>query len=149
MRKSLLPFAAVVLPIALLFSSSAVGEDAAAVIPPGLGDPGKLNSIEIVTGREVDNFVTIRGREIAQQCIVLGHYETGQVRDLSRDVKWTTKPEGIATVSQSGYITSVAEGETVVVASILSDDELSTSIQAINDLEGRGVFQRPGSVIAL
>ena len=106
----------------------AFGEVAAAVVPPGLGDPGKLKSVETVTGREQDNFVNIRGRDIAQQCIVLGHYESGQVRDLSREVKWKTKPEGIGEVSKSGYVTSIAEGEAVVVASILSDDELTDSI---------------------
>ena len=35
--------------------------------PPGLGDPGKLISIEVETGRSVDGLFTVSGRDAGQQ----------------------------------------------------------------------------------
>ncbi|WP_417739661.1 DUF1549 domain-containing protein [Rosistilla oblonga] len=95
----------------------------AAVEPPGMGAPGNLQSIEIVTGREVDGIITLRGRDIAQQCVVLGHYESGQIRDVTRDVQWQPQPAGIVDVSETGYISTLAEGDCTVTAAILGADD--------------------------
>jgi len=70
---------------------------------PGLGDPGNLQSISIETGRLDDGVLTIAGRDAGQQLIVLGHYDSGQVRDLTRDVSYTTSPNNIAKVDANGY----------------------------------------------
>jgi hypothetical protein len=41
-------------------------------------------------------------------------YDSGQVRDLSRDVVYTVTPEGIVTVDPSGYVSPLVEGDVTV-----------------------------------
>lgn len=77
---------------------------------PGLGDPGTLKSIEIATGRTKDGGFVIAGRDSSQQLIVTGHYSTGQLRDLSRNVAYEVAPTGIVNVDSTGYVTPVKEG---------------------------------------
>ena len=82
--------------------------------PPGLGDPGKLNSISIDTGRTVDGSFKLSGRDAAQQLVVTGHYDSGQSRDLTRSSKITVAPAGIVNVDETGYVTPIKEGEATV-----------------------------------
>jgi hypothetical protein len=80
------------------------------LVPPGLGDPGQLESIEVETGRLADGEVGLAGRDSYQQLIVTGHYSSGQQRDLSRDVQYTLSESGIVEVDESGFVTPVSEG---------------------------------------
>jgi hypothetical protein len=82
--------------------------------PPGLGDPGKLISITIDSGRTVDGKFILAGRDAHQQLLVTGTYDSGQLRDLSRDVVYTVTPEGIVTVDVSGYVSPIVEGEVTI-----------------------------------
>ena len=82
--------------------------------PPGLGDPGKLVSITIDSGRTIDGKFVLAGRDAHQQLLVTGMYDSGQVRDLSRDVVYTVTPEGIVTVDPSGYVSPLVEGDVTV-----------------------------------
>jgi hypothetical protein len=82
--------------------------------PPGLGDPGKLISITIDSGRTVDGKFILAGRDAHQQLLVTGTYDSGQLRDLSRDVVYTVTPEGIVTVDASGYVSPIVEGEVTI-----------------------------------
>ncbi len=77
---------------------------------PGLGDPGTLQSIQIETGRTADGHVVLAGRDSYQQLIVTGIYSSGQQRDLTRKVKYSLNKEGIAAVTENGFVIPVAEG---------------------------------------
>jgi hypothetical protein len=81
---------------------------------PGLGDPGKLTAITIDSGRSKDGLFLISGRDAAQQLVVTGQHETGQVRDLSRTATYEVAPAGIVTVDKTGLVTPVAEGEATI-----------------------------------
>jgi hypothetical protein len=81
---------------------------------PGLGDPGQLQSISVETGRLKDGAVVISGRDAMQQFVVTGEYSTGQVRDLTRQAKYTVSQNGIVAVDATGLATPIAEGETTV-----------------------------------
>ena len=83
-------------------------------VPPGLGDPGQLQSISIETGRQMDGSFAIAGKDGAQQLIVTGHYSTGQVRDLSRKVTYEATPADVATIDSSGYVTPLKEGAATI-----------------------------------
>ena len=99
--------------------------------PPGLGDPGALQSIDI--DNVDDNQTTIiSGRDAGLQVIVTGNYDSGQHRDLTRDVVYSSAPTGFVEVSSSGFVSPIAEGAVVITAKF--DGKLSTtvSIQVTN-----------------
>ena len=100
--------------------------------PPGLGDPGALQSITISTGREASETVVISGRDSAQQLIVFGNYASGQVRDLTRDVRFEIAPEGLAEIDQTGYLQPVAEGKISVTAIGPTEKRASVEIEIQN-----------------
>jgi hypothetical protein len=58
--------------------------------------------------------VFLAGRDAQQQLVVRGVYSSGQLRDLTRDVKYSAAPEGLVTISSTGLIQPVAEGEATV-----------------------------------
>lgn len=82
--------------------------------PPGLGDPGKLISIEVETGRSVDGLFTVSGRDAGQQLLVTGNYNSGQQRDLGRAVSYQAAPKGIVEVDKTGFVSPLAEGEATI-----------------------------------
>ena len=82
--------------------------------PPGLGDPGKLISIEVETGRSVDGLFTVSGRDAGQQLLVTGNYNSGQQRDLGRAVSYQASPKGIVEVDETGFVSPLAEGEATI-----------------------------------
>ena len=61
-----------------LASVSVVSAVLAADSPPGLGDPGRLLSITIETGRTQDGRLLLVGRDSGQQLVVNGQYDSGQ-----------------------------------------------------------------------
>lgn len=85
-------------------------EPAKSVIPPGLGDPGSLQSIQVETGRTVDGKLLLAGRDAYQQLNVTGVYSSGQVRDLSRKVRYSLNSESVARIDENGFVTPIAEG---------------------------------------
>src|SRR5262245_48721435 len=81
---------------------------------PGLGDPGKLTTVSVETGRLKDGLVTISGRDSGQQIVATGQYDSGQSRDLSRICTYEVSPAGIVNVDATGLVTPIAEGETTI-----------------------------------
>ncbi|HRX82873.1 MAG TPA: Ig-like domain-containing protein, partial [Pirellulaceae bacterium] len=96
------------------FLNSVRSEDDVAAKPPGLGDPGKLLSISIETGRTIDGKFLVSGRDASQQLVITGDYDSGQKRDLSRDVTYTASPDGIVRVDATGNVTPIAEGDATI-----------------------------------
>ena len=68
---------------------------------PGLGDPGKLMSLTIKTGRSDQSDFKLAGRDSAQQIVIVGNYDSGQVRDLTRSVKFAAEPKGFVAIDQT------------------------------------------------
>ena len=99
---------------------------------PGLGDPGKLVRISIdkaddVTGDEFAKFAVIRGPDVRRQIVVTGHYSSGQVRDLTRDVTYSTEPEGLLDVDETGLVTPITDGKATV--SIKGPSDTATAFE--------------------
>ena len=90
-----------------LMVSQSSGADAE---PPGLGDPGQLQSVTVETGRVQDGGFVISGRDASQQLIVSGKYSTGQLRDLSRSATYTVSPADVVNVDSTGHVTPIQEG---------------------------------------
>ena len=83
--------------------------------PTGLGDPGTLQKVEI--GPAIgENSVTIRGRDARQQLFVTGVYSSGQMHDLTHSVTFTTQPEGVVAVDETGLVTPLKDGQATVTA---------------------------------
>ncbi len=104
------------LPAALLlatiaFSSAITATGQEKKEPPGLGDPGKLVSIGVETGRVTDGVFLVSGRDASQQLVVTGSYDSGQFRDLSRSVTYTVTPATVAAVDSTGHVTPLQEGD--------------------------------------
>ncbi|MFL2870010.1 MAG: DUF1549 and DUF1553 domain-containing protein [Pirellulaceae bacterium] len=114
MKNRYLPTLAALLATMLIPVISDAQDAEGKIVPPGLGDPGVLQSIDIATGREVDGVLTISGRDAGQQLIVTGRYDSGQTRDFSRSATYTPTPEGIVNVDNSGWVTPIAEGEATI-----------------------------------
>lgn len=132
------PLAAVACGSFLLAATLAFAADppaatpAAAPAPPGLGDPGQLQSIAIESGRLKDGSFTISGRDAMQQLVVTGTYSSTQVRDLSRKVQYTSAPEGIVVVDSTGLVTPLKEGTATVTAKASEGPEAKVNVTVTN-----------------
>ncbi|HEX7378038.1 MAG TPA: DUF1549 domain-containing protein [Pirellulales bacterium] len=104
--------------VVLLACSSATFADSAPakVVAPGLGDPGTMTSVTIATGFPDGKIATLRGKDSQQQLLVAAHYNSGQVRDLTRDVTYAANPPGIVTIDASGLVLPVSDGPVTVTA---------------------------------
>ena len=66
--------------------------------PPGLGEPGKLQSIAIETGRAKDGAIVLSGRGSAQQLLVEGKYDSGHKRCRNQYEREDSVRESVCTV---------------------------------------------------
>ncbi len=107
--------------------ASAADEPAPKPQAPGLGDPGKLTSLAIDTGRLADGKFILAGRDAAQQLVVTGTYDSGQLRDWSTKAKYEVTPAGIVLVDETGYVTPVAEGEATI--HVVADGGIDANIK--------------------
>jgi len=102
------------LALTLYGSSSAPGQN---VQFPGLGEPGTLQALSIETGRAAkDGSLTLAGRDSGQQLLVTGRYSSGQLRDLTHQVKYEASPADIVSVGAGGYVSALKEGKAVIQA---------------------------------
>src|SRR5262249_32644333 len=83
--------------------------------PKGLGDPGSLTALKIEPNIN-DKGVAIRGRDSRQQIFVTGAYTSGQFRDFTRKVAYTSEPAGIVKIDAGGMVTPLTDGTTTVTA---------------------------------
>nr|MCU0979710.1 Ig-like domain-containing protein [Pirellulaceae bacterium] len=100
--------------------------------PPGLGDPGKLVSIAIETGRTQDGLFLLSGRDSSQQLVVTGGFDSGQQRDLTREVTYTVTPAGMVSVDAAGYVISLAEGEATIQAAAAPGIDATVRVRVTN-----------------
>lgn len=97
----------------------------AETIGPGLGDPGKLQSLTI----EQPHKLVLRGKDARQQLIVTGHYSTGQQRDLTAQVRYQVEPQGVVRVDSSGFVTPIGDGVATVTATASGNLKASTQVE--------------------
>jgi hypothetical protein len=100
--------------LAALLALACPGARAQSPKPAGLGDPGTLQALVIETGRSTTNGITLAGRDAGQQLIVTGRYSSGQLRDLTRQVKYEATPAAVVGVDATGFLTAQQEGESIV-----------------------------------
>ncbi len=98
--------------------------EGAAPQPPGLGDPGKLTSLVI----EQPHPLELRGGDARQQLIVTGHYSTGQIRDLTSQVRYSASPAGVIQIDSTGFITPLSNGAAAVTATAGAGVQATASV---------------------
>lgn len=81
----------------------------AAPVPKGLGDPGQLTSLRVEQGSATKP-ILLHGRDARQQLCVSGVYTTGQLRDLTRSVRYRVEPIGVVEVASNGLTTPLKDG---------------------------------------
>ncbi len=101
--------------VVLLAASISRSEETHNHEPPGLGNPGSLEAVQIQSLQTNDGLCQLAGRDATVQLLVTGQYSSGQTRDLTRDVEYSTQPEGIVDVNETGFVTPILEGTTTVV----------------------------------
>ncbi len=95
--------------------------------PPGLGDPGELESLTLETPTADPGHLRLAGRDARIQLLVTGEYSTKQRRDLTRDVTYHASPADIVEVDSDGYIKPLAEGQATLRAE--SKSGISTELE--------------------
>ena len=100
--------------VCLLLSGLAVANEPA-TDAPGLGAPGKLVRLTLDTGRGSPVLI---GRDSFQQLVVSGHYNSGQIRDLSDQVRYSANPAGVIDIDSSGYVRPLGNGKTKLTATM-------------------------------
>ncbi len=90
----------------------------AAPEPKGLGDPGKLQSIAVETGRTAEGRFVLIGPDSSQQLLVTGTYSSGPVRDLTRQARYASAPAGIVAIDSSGVVTPLRDGKAEITAEV-------------------------------
>src|SRR5256885_6312827 len=91
-------FSAVLIAPALWIASLSAADAPAKPKAPGLGDPGKLVSIALDSGRTKDGLLMLSGRDAVQQLVITGKYDSGQTRDLTRKSTYQAEPAGVVKV---------------------------------------------------
>ncbi len=61
--------------------------------------------------------IQIRSRDARQQLFVTAVNEAGAETDVTRDIVWTTAPEGIVSIDATGLVVPMADGDVTVTAS--------------------------------
>lgn len=112
------PHASPAFAILLLAAGLNLQATGAAVEPPGLGDPGTLQTVSIETGRAIEGVVTLAGRDASQQLLIRGTYSSGQVRNLNASATYRVHPAGIVNVDATGWVTTVTEGTATIEAEL-------------------------------
>ena len=79
---------------------------------PGLGNPGQLSAIEFETGAEP----VLRGANARRQLVVTGKYTSGQLHDVTREVKFSVDNAHVLRADSEGFLVPVADGEATVTA---------------------------------
>ena len=103
---------------------------------PGLGDPGQLVGLLVETGRSTpEGAFVISGRDASQQLIVTGRYDSGQLRDLSRKVKYTVAPEGIVAVDATGHVTPQTEGQASIHVQAENGPDATVQVTVTNIIQ--------------
>ncbi len=92
------------------------GAAPAKFVAPGLGDPGQLVEVSIESGRAVDGAFTLDGQDARQQLVVTGKYSTGQLRDLTTTISFTSEPAGVVNVESTGHVIPLADGTATITA---------------------------------
>jgi hypothetical protein len=133
MRRYLPPAALLLAVLAPAFTLTLLAEETPEKQqPPGLGDPGKLLSISVETGRTADGKFLVSGRHGTQQLVVTGAYESGQQRDLTRQVSYSAAPDGIIRVDATGHVTPIAEGEATVHVKVEEGPDATINVAVTN-----------------
>jgi hypothetical protein len=97
--------------------------------PPGLGEPGNLTQIAFELGAAPEASLVLVGSEARRQLVVTGTYDSGQARDLTRDVQYETTPEGVVRVESNGQVVPLANGEATVTARTAAGQSASVSVK--------------------
>lgn len=84
--------------------------------PQGIGQPGKLQALQIETGRSVSDEFLLDGPDVSQQLAITGRFSSDQVRDLTRTVTYTVQPKGIVEISATGLALPLADGSATITA---------------------------------
>jgi hypothetical protein len=101
---------------------------ALAVTGPGLGDPGRLESLAIVVAGQP----TLAGPDARKQLLVDGHYSTGQVRDWTDRVQYSTQPEAVVSVDATGRVTPLANGQVTITAQTSDGQKATAELSVAN-----------------
>ena len=83
--------------------------------PKGLGDPGQLTQLRLEPNADGKG-VLLRSRDGRQQLFATGIYSSGQLRDHSRSVQYTSEPAGVVQIDATGYMVPLKDGKAVVKA---------------------------------
>lgn len=95
-------------------------------------DLGQVTEIVLENGRIADGGFKLAGRDAQQQLVVAARFQSGQTRDATRVVKYTATPEGIVSVSETGFIRPVAEGEATISISHPAGVSASVKVSVSN-----------------
>ncbi len=79
-------------------------------------DAGKLLSVRVETGRTANGRFVLSGPDASQQLLVLGTFASGQVRDLTRQTRYSSRPAGVVAVDAAGLVTPLADGKAEIAA---------------------------------
>ncbi|MFM8584585.1 MAG: Ig domain-containing protein, partial [Planctomycetaceae bacterium] len=110
--------------LGLLMAQGAGAEPAK---PKGLGDPGQLTQLKVEPSL-TDKGLLVKGRDARQQLFVTGVYSSGQMRDHTRKVSFSSEPGNIVKIDAQGLLTPVADGTTTVVATDPSGQKASLQV---------------------
>jgi hypothetical protein len=89
---------------------------------PPASDTNPLVALTLETGRpgstDSDGVVWLRGSEARQQLLVTGRLRDGRLVDYTRQVRYQSRPAGIVSIDETGFVTPLANGSVRVTAGI-------------------------------
>jgi hypothetical protein len=77
---------------------------------------GDLEALRIESGKQGSPAFTLRGRDSTLQLVVSGTYSTGEVRDLTREVRYQATPADLVEIDETGLVLAKKEGKATIRA---------------------------------
>lgn len=84
----------------------------------GLDEPGKLHSVRVESGASSPGRIILTGPNASWHLLVTGTYSSGQVRDLTRQARYSSVPSGIVRIDSNGMATPVQDGRSVILVEV-------------------------------
>jgi hypothetical protein len=129
-----------------VIGSSSGGFPALATETPAPDSPGALTRLELlaptVASEGTNQALHLRGADARQQLLATASFNTGLLRDYTREVRYEISPAGVVQVSKTGRVTPLAEGTATITvqvvgqASRLSEGRLAPGAANLGETPG-------------
>jgi hypothetical protein len=111
-------------------------------------DLGPVLELSISTAGIDGKSSVLRGQDAQGQLVVTGKFAGDALRDVTRQVKFETKPAGIVTIDESGLVKTAGDG-TVTIAAVAPNGKRAELQMTVANFEHAAPINFPNQIVPL